>query len=377
MPEPDTAEPVLRLPRDEIRQQLLVESLRHDLLSDLLPHQRAVFGVLAVADRHGLDPVPLLLQLSDEMPSEDCYWARSLAEQIQTGITPSAALSQNSRLLTPLSQFAWRQACDLSLVSQLNQELLGRAPEVQVVRTDTASEPSLPKYWRLFFRIVCFMSLFGFMLQKIVPEFKAMLEEFKIEMPVALRLLVYVGQSATYWWLLTPVLLLILLLASFPMTKNLLQRWSPIRWQQRFSNPTVARRRALALVLQTRSTDLDDPQSTPFTQCLTELFPRFPAVRARIEQGQSAWAAFLAEKVISPRESNLLQQTQSPEARAWMLRWSAANQQNSYETKTAFGLRFLSTAVQVALVALVFLICLAIFTTLINLINSLILGTTT
>ncbi len=369
MPNPIIAESLFSNRRDELKQRLIIDKIQHDLMADLLPHQRAVFGVLAIAEHCRLDPVPLLYQLSDEMPGSDRYWTQLLAESTRQGVAPSEAISQSSGFLTPLSQFAWRSACELNVVPQLNRELLNRSPESADVRTAAGSGTSFSKYWRLFFRAVFFVVILSFILLKIVPEFKTMLEEFEIEMSSAMTLLLRISDFVMDWSLLIPVIFLILLLTSFPMWKEYLQRWSPIRWHQRLLHPTVARRRALALALQTRPIDLGNTTAPLFSDRLAELFPRFSAVNARMEKGQTAWAALRSENLISQRDLTTLEQTRSPETQAWLLRWSAANQQDDRETKTALLQRAVSTAIHVALGLLALLICLAIFTTLIDVIK--------
>ena len=369
MPEPIAAESLFSNRRDELKQRLIIDTIQHDLMADLLPHQRAVFGVLAIAEHCRLDPVPLLYQLSDEMPGSDRYTTRLLAEQIQQGVAPQEAINQSAGLLTPLSQFAWRIACDLNVVPQLNRELLNRSPEIADVWTTADNGTSLSKFGRLFFRAVFFLAILSFVLLKIVPELKTMLDEFEIEMPAAMTLWLRISDFVVDWSLLIPVLFLILLLTSFPLWKEYLQRWNPNRWRQRPLHPTVARRRALALALQTRPTDLDNPVTPLFSDRLAELFPGFPAVNARIKNGQTTWAAIRSENLISQRDLTSIKSTGSPESQAWLLRWSAANQQDYRETKTALLQRSVSAAIHVALGLLVLLICLAIFTTLIDVIR--------
>ena len=73
-------------------QQFAATDVIVQLLEASAPHQRILLNVLAVADRDGIDPVPLIFSLAEELTSTDKRRTLELAEKMAEGVQAVDAL---------------------------------------------------------------------------------------------------------------------------------------------------------------------------------------------------------------------------------------------------------------------------------------------
>jgi type II secretory pathway component PulF len=350
-------------------QQFAVAGAVAELLECSAPHQRALLSVLAVADRHDIDPIPLISSLAEELPAADKVRAEELAEQITEGVEAVDALDQIPYLLPPTCVLALRLARDQGTLSELYVGLLDRY---------RGSEPDpssyeveyVPALARMAGRVLAVAVLVSFIMLKIVPEFQKMLEEFQVEPPPAFYLLMSVCDRIVKFWFLPFLLMVCLMVCCIPMCRRYLGRLSPLKWRQRTFSSAVNRRRSLALVTQMASSVRSGVTMILNSASLDRIFPRLLEANEKIENGEDEWESLAAEHVISKRESNALALTVSGDTQAWLLRWSATDQQQRRATRGTLLMRIALVTMNVAIALIVALTCFAIFTTYLEIVTA-------
>ncbi len=162
-----------------------------ELLESCAPHQRALLGVLAVAQIHNMDPAALISSLASELSGSTRLKFESLAEQMSAGVEFVDAVEEIPDLLPPSVILAFQLARDNGALLKLNKSIA----DLDANRELDASideETCVSRYAGLMLRVFIFFSVISFTALKIFPEFLKMLEEFGVEAPVSLRMLIEV-----------------------------------------------------------------------------------------------------------------------------------------------------------------------------------------
>ena len=269
------------------------------------PHQRALLGVLAVAQIHNMDPAALISSLASELSGSTRLKFESLAEQMSAGVEFVDAVEEIPDLLPPSVILAFQLARDNGALLKLNKSIA----DLDANRELDASideETCVSRYAGLMLRIFIFFSVISFTALKIFPEFLKMLEEFGVEAPVSLRMLIEVLDLCAKLWFLFPLFLFVAIPFCLPGIRRYLRRWNPITWRQPMVLLPVERRRSLALIAEAGKSIhsvIGTIAGNPKTRGRQGLFDR---AKKRMEQGETEWNSLAAERVISQRDADAL-----------------------------------------------------------------------
>ena len=342
-----------------------------ELLESCAPHQRALLGVLAVAQIHDMDPVPLISSLAAELRGGPRLKFERLAEQMSAGVEFVDAVEEIPELLPPSVILAFQLASENGTWLTLNTTIadLDANRELDSLSDE---ETYVSRYVGLMLRVVIFGLVIVFVAVKIFPEFLKMLEEFGLEAPVSLRLLIKILDLCVKLWFLIPLIMVFAIPFCLPGIRKYLRRWSPLTWRQPLVSLPVERRRSLALIAQTGRSLKSVIGTITGNPKLRNLFGQFGRVNERMEKGETEWNSLAAEKVISRRDADALTLTTSPETQSWLLQWSANNQRAHQATRSIVLMRTVVAVVNIALGLFVALTCIAVFMTLLSIMASLV-----
>ena len=341
-----------------------------ELLDSCAPHQRALLGVVAVAEVHQMDAAALVKSLAYELSGGARVGLLQLAERMSEGSEFIDACSEVPLVVPPSVLLAFQLARENGTLTALNLKLAERNFENE---KDPAFEEGnyVSRYVGLLFKVSIFGVIIIFISIKIVPEFLQMLSEFGVEPPIALRFVTTIFDSLVKFWFVGLLMLIIAIPFCFPAIRQYLRRWNPLIWRQAMVSPAVDRRRSLALIKQAGKSVAAGISMIMGSGQLRKLIGRLNRAKNRIDKGQNEWDSLATEKVISRRDAEALAMTSSQETQAWLLQWSADKQQTRNSTRSVVILRTILTLVNVVLVLLVALTCIAVFATLLSIMASL------
>ncbi len=332
------------------------------------PHQRALLRILAVSDLHGIDPKPLISGFADELPESYGELARRLVEELSDGVELVDALEDIPRLLPDSCVLALRLARQDGTLPGLNSALMHRYPGDQ----DDANPDESPVtvVARLMIRIFFITLILGFIMLKIMPEFQKMFEEFGVELPAVMKLLMRFCEMTANLWFLMPLALLVLFPFCIPTIRDYLNRWNRLTWRQPAMTRSGNLKRELALIVQARQSATAGIAMFAGTRPVRGMMKRFSKVHEKIENHQDVWGALAEERVISSRDAKALSLSGDGDTQAWLLRWSATRQQHRSETSFTVLFRLVLAAVHVLLGLIVVFVCVAVFMTLTSIMRS-------
>ncbi len=340
-----------------------------ELLRSCAPHQRTVLGILALAERYELDPAPMLSSLGTELPSAYRYQCHELAEGLATGIGADQALKEIPGLLPPSVVLALNLAREEGKLAAFYSSVLDRTAESDL--EVSAEQTGFGDLLGLAFKTLTIAYFMMFILMKIVPEFFKMLQEFGVEAPRPMFLLMWACDRMASFWFVGALLLPLLVPFFFPSFRMYLRRWNPFTWRQPEFVPVSERRYALAIATQSDSRPsallarlLDFPG-------IRQLFIGLKKAQIGVENEDDEWKSIAKAKIISQQEAQALALASSGETRAWLLNWSASRQHHRWANGIANRNRAAVTLVNIGLMVLVALAAVAVFSTLIVIMNSL------
>lgn len=338
-----------------------------ELLKSCAPHQRALLRILAVSIHNEIDPTPLILGFADELSSNYANRARWLVKEISRGVDVVDAIEQVPDLLPASTVLALRLAREDGTFPGLTSALMERFPGDQDGSNQDESPVSIVA--RLMGRIFFMVLILSFMMLKIVPEFQNMFEEFGIELPATMRLLMRLSDLLLTFWFLVPLFLIVVIPFCIPALRQYFNRWNILTWRHPATSRSADQRRALALITQTKQSVSSGIALLLGTQPVRRPFKRFSRVNEKIETSQDVWGSLAAERVISRRDAKALSLSTDGNTQAWLLRWSANDRQDRAATRFVVLFRLVLAIVHISLGLLVMLTCVAVFMSLIAIIE--------
>lgn len=325
----------LESPTENLVRDYCLDSLLVELMAASSPHQRAVLGLMAVSHCHGLPLAPMLSRLAGETSGGFSSQAMYLAALVHSGEPPVDALRKTTLVLTPTVVKALGAARDDEKLDQLYHAVLQRSQEYGA-DLDFGNEDD-GRFSHLIKRGLFVMATILFIMLKIVPEFQKMFQEFEVELPALMKLAMsYCDLAAKFWFLG----LLVVIPVGIWMFRRQLRRWNPVTWRQPIISKSARRRRILAI----ESRDAGQPPAQ--------------------------WDELAAQGVISKREARVLANTASGETRAWLLRWKANAMGESSKFRSSMVFNFVIWFGNIALALIVFVMCAAILSSLIQMIGA-------
>lgn len=222
--------------------------------------------------------------------------------------------------------------------------------------------------------IVVLFNIAGFIMYWIVPKFKAIFNDFGVELPALTQTWITVCDwFVNYWYLAGPFMSLPLLPFAFGGIVMLDDsRWIPsflLRIFPRIEAPTLLRR--LGYVASCHQ------QLQPSLDSLARATPdfgrsrRYERLESRIDQGDSLGQALSAEGFITPRESYAIDHSTELGHLGWALRTLANSIQQRRTDRSRWIMEFMRPLVVIGLALLVASFCIAMFLPLVKLLNDL------
>ncbi len=290
---------------------------------DAVP-QRALLRMLASSHRRGLIEPKLVASLASEYSGETARRIDQLASLMSQGVPVVEALGRTPSVLDPSTMMALHLAEKDGRVSEMYQTLLhsrpGLSQELGLSHESPENELIRSTVGIIFaFLILTFLTIF------VMPTFSKMFEEFGLELPAFTLLLFVTAPYVPMMFLTFLVLVFVYCIFNFnAVLWTLLSRFRPLAWRQRLVPQRIKLLSLLAIAA--RSSESIDTGIA----ILADLHPnarirvQLQKVMSRIRDGQNAFPALAAERLLAKKESAALTLTRSISARVWLLQWFAA-----------------------------------------------------
>lgn len=335
----------------------------------LASKQRSLLRLFSAAAADRLDAAPLTACYSVEHRGRYRRRLRRLAQRLAAGMSLADALEQTPGALSDEQALAVRFG-----------DQSGTLPVTLANLLDTRNQTAGQIAWQLrqlaFYSTITltiFVLILSFLLIKIIPSFNAIFDDFDLETPRPLQLLVSASQLAlNYWFVILLVLLSLVWLVRSERSRRYFRRkvWSRIM-------PPIA---------QLRSADLLDLLSVtlrtgrPLSGALSTLaryhFDSFVRnkllfVRNEVEQGADMWNSLATARLLLTAEARALENSTSTESRAWTMQQLAQLKRNQASRRIDLYVNLLQPVVILLLAGLVLFVAVACLSPLMNLISGL------
>ena len=328
------------------------QHMLQDIVATCGPHQRAILDMLAISQIHNVDLNLLLDDFLPELPRSYQPAVTFVQAQLNAGKSLVEALSESPQLLPTRSVAVWQMATD-------NQTLLLLCSEILEQRYDSAHSQNryqvAPKGCLHAIGVSLLATVVTvYIILKIVPQLKDLLEEFGSSPPFVFDWLI----SAIGYF--GPLLLLCGLLSTpilFPVLLSFLRSWDPHNWLTQHSTAATQRRQTLAAFID---------QSDTSTKAIDSLDKK---MNSEATGGNRSWIESLGKPFATDSEKQALATAASSETQAWLLRWFAATHQNRSTKRSANWSSFIVIAVNVLVGGITVLSALAIYSVLISIMN--------
>lgn len=290
-----------------------------DIIGFCAPHQMVLLNLLATSQLYDVPIEPLIRGLEKELPLIFRSRVKKIADSIAAGEDPLETIVA-SRLLpetTATVLFSARKGNKLNdfyaAVLESNQD---DRDEVEI------SDHPFFKVARLILLLWFMAAMLTFICLKIVPEFKAMTEEFGIDLPGAMWLFISVCDTVVRYWFVLPAVLLLLTPWYFPSVLSGFKYLNPLNWRRVWDDPLKNQNRMDAAMME-----------------------------------------FGVQPALAADSSGPFDDTQ-----AWLVRWKDARTKKRSKDRSSFLLQFLITLTYTIIAIMVFLAASAIFSTLLKII---------
>ena len=343
----------------------LLDNTVAELFADSTPHQRAALGLMAISHCYDLPLAPMLGRLGGEASGTFARQTMFLASEVYRGEDPLTAIQDLDHVMTPSSVLALQVARENGSLSDLYQSVLRRPPQ-----PDSGVDESKDidaRFSRLMIRGAFVMFLVLLVVIRILPQYGRMLEEFALEPPVVMELVLRgLYLSGKFWFLWVLMLILLGVLLGVWVAPRYLRRWNPDSWRKRVVPKSALRRQTLAIVAQDSDAAQTGIVRIASSSPVRRFFPKLDKASTRTDAEQASWGSLAAQGVITKQEASTLASTQSGETQAWLLRWSANTLGDRERSKANRRMIYLIWIGNILLALVVFLICVSIFSTLLS-----------
>ena len=349
-----------------LQQDYELDSVMSELIAVSSPQQRAVLGLMAVSYCYNLPLAPMLSRLSGESSGGFSRQAMYLAFLVHGGHDPVDAVLGLDRVLTSSSALALQVARENGNLPHLYRAVLERSREYDS-DADIGKDDDV-RFSRLLFRGFFILSVLTFIMTKIIPEFSKMFEEFGVELhPLMVFLMANCDRAAKLWFLG----LFVLIPIGIWLGRRYLRRWNPVTWRQPVVTKASRRRRWLAIV--SRDKKSSETGLAKILRCLpaNRFFPKLASIQDRVEGGETQWNSLATGGAITKRESKALASATSGDTQAWLLRWTAKACGDRAKLRSTFLVNLMIWSGNIILALIVFLVCAAILSSLIQIMEGL------
>ena len=307
-----------------VEQQLLVTAAVDEILETASIHQQALIRMLAVASEHKLNAANLLEDLRVEMRSATARDVPRVVSELRSGVPIESVFNQIPGVVPESVVMAMADVQSQGLQKPLNQALLN-APTIRRREGNHVQDTTIvSKLGGLFLRSAFALHVLTFMMLFVIPQFKAMFEEFEIDMPASMQLLIEVSNKATQFWFVFALIFfavgLYLLIWKRHLLVSYFTRWVPSRWQQPVLTKRTRKDRSLAWVVQAGDDSTDAAIRFASSNGIGVGLSKRVAAAEKIEAGAGVMESLVSERVVSQRASKVISQASSNEGAAWILR---------------------------------------------------------
>jgi len=326
-----------------VKQQLLVTAAADEILETTNVHQQALVRMLAIASEHNLNAANLLEDLRDEIRWETVHDIPKVVSELRAGVPIESALTQVPGTVPESVVMAMATVQSQGVQKPLHQALLN-APTIRRRERGHAQDTTIAnKLAGLFLRYVLILGILTFMMLFVIPQFKSMFEEFGIEMPLSMQLLIEVSNVATQFWFVFALIFfavaLYLLIWKRHLLVNYFTRWIPSRWQQPVLTKTARKDRSLAWVVQADENSTEAAiRFVSSNDIGVGMSKRFAAAE-KIEAGAGVVESLTNERVVSLRASKVVSKASSNEGAAWILRAKSRAREVRLNYRNLTGIR--------------------------------------
>ena len=326
-----------------VAQQLLVTAAADEIFETTSVHQQALVRILAVASEHNLNAATLLEDLGDEMCSATARDIPRVVAELRSGVPIESALAQVPGVVPESVVMAMAVAQSQGLQKHLNQELLN-APTIRRSEIDHTTDASIDsKLTGLFWRCVFTISVLTLMMLFVIPQFKSMFEEFGVELPWAMQLMiVFLNFVTNYWFVFALIFFavgLYLLIWKRHLLVNYFNRWIASHWQQPMLTKSARKDRSLAWVVQAGDNSTEAAIRFASSNGIGVGLSKRVAAAEKIEAGAGVVESLTNERVVSQRASKVVSKASSNEGAAWILRAKSRAREVRLNYRNLTGIR--------------------------------------
>lgn len=356
------------------------------------PHERALVRTLLFVTQHSrgsnpsIDAADLVRQLSNEYSGKSRASLQQVADLLASKVSIVDALEQTPMALDSNAVMALRLAHQTGSIERTLEGLIAPNHDFDRPRSESAQD-SPGGLTQNGSQLLWAWLLVSFLMMFIVPTIEYMFDEFGMELPFAMNLLIGLSRSVSSYFLLFVLFIAFLYLIERRL-KGKRMWWRGMRTtsSEQISNLL----NLLAMVVG---------QGRPVASGLATLANYHPTatIRARlakatqmIQHGMPSWDALAEQKVISPTEARALarlepateiipsndvssidQTERFRRTQAWMLRYIASRRSGRAWIRNGILLRVLSIGSLLVIAAVVSLAAIAMFQSVYSLVDSL------
>lgn len=330
--------------------------------------QRSLLRLLSVAHREQLEIAPLVQCLADEHRGRFRRRLRRLAKHLEAGTPLVEALEQTPDALDDDTVLALRFGSQSGTLQATFDSLL---PENDLANSLNKSRGHFWSYWVVLSISIGIVLIF--MMAIIVPTFKKMFEEFGLELPYPLRILIVICDALANYapiWILA-IIALCGLISSSAVRRCFRRTVAPLVIQ-----PHALRRTAELLKLLALSVEAGRPLTGALSTLARYHFDgrtrqRLLFARNEIEQGVDSWNCLAEANILTLQQANALASAPSNQIRAWILRQFACAKVNTAERRLNIGLAIAQPLAVLFFAAIVLFIFISFFSVLLLMISCL------
>lgn len=338
-----------------------------DSLRVTVPSQRALIRTLSTAHRYRLPAATLVYELSGEFSGQQGRSLEQVAKLMSANVPAIDALEQTPGALDQVSLLALRLASETGTLPETYDALLRREPDARVQAGDENKTAGM-ELFQLSIGLLVAWILISFLMTFIVPTFEAMFDEFGLELPAPMLLLIGISRYGGMLFFLG-LLAFSLLLVTWIRLEG--YRWRPWRVPDSDASASASLPALLALVVASgRPIGSGLATLARFHPIATIRGPIAMACRS-IEHGVNVWMALYQHGLIDRREAESLQLAPDRGTEVWLLRQATFTRRHRRAVLRHAVIRFFSLACLLVFAAIVSLAAVAVFTTLYSMVGSL------
>ena len=349
-----------------------------------VPRQRALISMIAICEKHDLPADEILASFSNDLPrtpledrrrTRKFFWSRvqnladeSLADDSNSTFEKAAG---HVGLLPDFANVAMRIQRENGTQGKFNEAWLRRSPDY--LHDQSQSKSLFAQIVMLSLKVAFVLFVITFVMIRIIPELKEMMEEFGIEALVVFEMTIAFFDSLVKVWFV-PFFLLLFLIPLFCMSAvRYLRRWNPFTWLRRERSRANKNRELLALqLIHGRDLNFDQSLENQFDYQFAEGQPVYNQTESQPKPENLTgareidWKKVQSNWKISKREVRLLATAGSSDVQGWLLSRSAVRRGRQDRSRSEFYTRFAVTTVNIIIGIFVFALAVTIISTLIS-----------